>query len=150
MAETGRTSGDDDENERGADGDILRSPQASPAEVFGRRTASHRDAKRERLIQGPGRVEVNWKRSGDGARRRVEPERDQVRVDGRASARRARAYYLLNKPQGTITSASDPEGGRRGELLLRGWCRERVFPRDAWTGARGLLILPMTETGRTA
>jgi 23S rRNA pseudouridine2605 synthase len=100
--------------------------------------ASRREG--ERLIQA-GRVEVNG-RIVSALGVRVEPERDRVRVDGRRVRPVARrAYYLLNKPRGTITSASDPEGRPTVVELLQG-VRERVFPvgRLDW-GSEGLLIL---------
>ena len=100
--------------------------------------ASRREG--ERLIRA-GRVEVNGRVVAElGVR--VEAERDRVLVDGRrvrVSGRRA--YYLLNKPKGVITSASDPEGRPTVIELLQG-VRERVFPvgRLDW-GSEGLLIL---------
>jgi len=100
--------------------------------------ASRREG--ERLIQA-GRVEVNG-RVVTALGVRVEPERDQVRVDGRrVRSVERRAYYLLNKPKGTITSASDPEGRPTVVELLQG-VRERVFPvgRLDWS-SEGLLIL---------
>jgi 23S rRNA pseudouridine2605 synthase len=100
--------------------------------------ASRREG--ERLIQS-GRVEVNGRVVTElGVR--VEPDRDQVRVDGRrVRAAGKRAYYLLNKPKGIITSASDPEGRPTVVELLQG-VRERVFPvgRLDWS-SEGLLIL---------
>src|SRR3989442_2961725 len=100
--------------------------------------ASRREG--ERLIQA-GRVEVNGEViTALGVR--VEPERDQVRVDGRrVRPLGRRVYYLLNKPKGMITSAADPEGRPTVVDLLQG-VRERVFPvgRLDW-GSEGLLIL---------
>ena len=100
--------------------------------------ASRRES--ERLIQA-GRVEVNG-RIITTLGVRIEPDHDRVRVDGRpvrASGRRA--YYLLNKPKGMITSVSDPEGRPTVVELLQG-VRERVFPvgRLDWA-SEGLLIL---------
>ncbi len=73
---------------------------------------------------------------------RVDPVRDQVRVDGRRVHQVGRrSYYLLNKPRGVITSVSDPEGRPTVVELLQG-VRERLFPvgRLDW-GSEGLLIL---------
>jgi 23S rRNA pseudouridine2605 synthase len=100
--------------------------------------ASRRES--ERLIQG-GRVEVN------GCivtvlGTRVHPESDAVRVDGhRVRAAGRRVAYLLHKPRGFITTASDPEGRPTVLDLLQG-VRERVFPvgRLDWN-SEGLLIL---------
>jgi 23S rRNA pseudouridine2605 synthase len=56
-----------------------------------------------------GRVEVN----GEVARlgRRVDPETDHIRVDSvDVSIRPGLVHYLLNKPAGMVSTASDPEG----------------------------------------
>jgi 23S rRNA pseudouridine2605 synthase len=43
--------------------------------------------------------------------RRVEPERDRIEVDGvPIGVRPGLVYYLLNKPAGVVSTASDPEG----------------------------------------
>ena len=100
--------------------------------------ASRREG--ERLI-GAGRVEVNGHVvTAQGVR--VDPERDVVRLDGRrVQGSGRRVYYLLHKPKGFITSASDPEGRPTVLELLQG-VRERIFPvgRLDWN-SEGLLIL---------
>jgi 23S rRNA pseudouridine2605 synthase len=99
----------------------------------------------EELIAA-GRVTVN----GDVATlgRRVDPERDRVAVDGvPISVRPDHVYYLLNKPPGVITTASDP-GGRPTVLSLVP-DSPRVFAvgrLDA--GTEGLLLL--TNDGELA
>jgi 23S rRNA pseudouridine2605 synthase len=56
-----------------------------------------------------GRVEVNGEVAQLG--RRVDPEVDHIRVDGvDVSIRPGLVYYLLNKPAGMVSTASDPEG----------------------------------------
>jgi 23S rRNA pseudouridine2605 synthase len=100
--------------------------------------ASRRES--ERLIQG-GRVEVNG-RIVTLLGTRVRPENDAIRVDGqRVRAAGRRVAYLLHKPRGFITTASDPEGRPTVLDLLQG-VRERVFPvgRLDWN-SEGLLIL---------
>lgn len=100
--------------------------------------ASRREG--ERLIQA-GRVEVNG-RVVTALGTRVDPERDVVRLDGRrVQGGGRRVYYLLHKPKGFITSASDPEGRPTVLELLQG-VRERIFPvgRLDWN-SEGLLIL---------
>lgn len=100
--------------------------------------ASRRES--EKIIQG-GRVEVN------GATvtvlgSRVDPMHDVVRVDGqRVHPTAHRVAYLLYKPRGFITTASDPEGRPTVLELVRG-VSERVFPvgRLDWN-SEGLLIL---------
>ena len=100
--------------------------------------ASRREA--ERLIQA-GRVEVN-SRVVTTLGTRIDPWRDRVRVDGRAVQESGRrVYYLLHKPRGFITTASDPEGRPTVLDLLQG-VRERIFPvgRLDWN-SEGLLLL---------
>lgn len=41
---------------------------------------------------------------------KVDPVLDRVTVDGKPVEREAPAYYLINKPKGYVTTASDPEG----------------------------------------
>lgn len=62
----------------------------------------------EELISA-GRVRVN----GDVAElgRRVDPERDEVTVDGvRIGIEPGLVYYLVNKPVGVVCTANDPQG----------------------------------------
>src|SRR5919197_1322702 len=93
-----------------------------------------------------GRVTVNGEVASLGDR--VDPERDEVRVDGeRVPLNPALRYLVLHKPPGVVTTLHDPEG--RADLtrfLPRG---TRVFPvgrldRDT----EGLLIL--TNDGELA
>ena len=56
-----------------------------------------------------GRVTVNGEVAELG--RRVDAEHDKITVDGVAgSVRPGLVYYLLNKPSGVISTASDPQG----------------------------------------
>ena len=92
----------------------------------------------EELIAA-GRVRVN----GEVARlgRRVDVERDRVEVDGAGvGVRDDLVHYLLNKPRGVVTTASDPQGRPTVVDLVPG--EPRVFPvgrLDADT--EGLLVL---------
>ncbi|HZU74695.1 MAG TPA: pseudouridine synthase [Acidimicrobiales bacterium] len=92
----------------------------------------------EEMIQD-GRVTVN----GCPARlgQRVDPEADEVAVDGaRIPLAPDLVYYLLNKPAGVVTTASDPQGRPTVVELVPE--EPRVFPvgrLDADT--EGLLIL---------
>ena len=57
-----------------------------------------------------GRVQVNGQ-VADRLGTRVDPDRDEVTVDGRrVSAAEANVYLALNKPIGAITTAHDPAG----------------------------------------
>ncbi len=61
----------------------------------------------EELIAA-GRVTVNGQPADLG--RRVDPEHDRVEVDGTPVAiAEGLVYYLLNKPAGVVTTASDPQ-----------------------------------------
>jgi 23S rRNA pseudouridine2605 synthase len=68
--------------------------------------ASRRAA--EELMQA-GRVTVNGRVVSELGTR-VDPAVDRISVDGREVSREPLAYYLLNKPKGYVTTASDPEG----------------------------------------
>ena len=68
--------------------------------------ASRRAA--EALMQA-GRVSVNGRVVSELGTR-VDPSLDMITVDGKEVSREPLAYYLLNKPKGYVTTASDPEG----------------------------------------
>src|SRR5262245_45052738 len=69
--------------------------------------ASRREA--ERMIQA-GRISVNG-RIVTELGTRIEPALDSVKVDGDSVGRAERAvYYLLHKPRGVLSTASDPKG----------------------------------------
>ena len=92
----------------------------------------------EELI-ADGRVTVNGEVAVLG--RRVDPEVDRVEVDGvPLSVREGVVYYLLNKPPGVVTTASDPQG--RPTVVELVPAEPRVYPvgrLDAET--EGLLLL---------
>ena len=73
-----------------------------------------------------GRVTVNGMpaRVGDKA----DPERDDIRLDGRSLTRpQARTYLMLHKPRGYVTTLSDEKGRRTVAELVRS-CGARVWP----------------------
>ena len=86
-----------------------------------------------------GRVTVNGEVAALG--RRVDPDRDVVEIDGvPVGVQPGLVYYLLNKPVGVVTTASDPEGRRTVVQLVP--TEPRVFPvgrLDVMT--EGLLLL---------
>ncbi|MHB8670011.1 MAG: pseudouridine synthase [Acidimicrobiales bacterium] len=99
---------------------------------FGSRRAS------EELVAA-GRVRVNGEVAGLG--RRVDLARDRVTVDGVPVAiRPGLVYYLLNKPRGVVTTASDPQG--RPTVLDLVPLEPRVFPVGRLdVDTEGLLLL---------
>ncbi len=71
------------------------------------------------------RVRVNGEIAELG--RRVDPDHDLVEVDGApVGIRPDLVHYLLNKPAGTVTTASDPQG--RPTVLALVPAEPRVFP----------------------
>ena len=56
-----------------------------------------------------GRVRVNGRRVTDGSRR-VVPETDAITLDGSDATAPLKAYVMLNKPRGLLTTRSDPRG----------------------------------------
>jgi len=99
----------------------------------------------EELI-ADGRVTVNGEVATLGAR--ADPEADAIEVDGaRIGVRQGLVHYLLNKPSGVVTTASDPQG--RPTVVGLVPAEPRVYPvgrLDADT--EGLLVL--TNDGELA
>ena len=72
-----------------------------------------------------GRVLVNGRPARIG--QRVDPDTDRVEVDGSSiSLRSDLVYYLLNKPPGVVSTASDPQG--RPTVLDGLPAEPRVYP----------------------
>jgi len=86
-----------------------------------------------------GRIQVNGVRAELG--RRIDPEKDKVEVDGSVVPLRAQLeYYLLNKPEGVVTTADDPQG--RPTVLDVVDTEERVWPVGRLDiGSEGAIIL---------
>ena len=74
-----------------------------------------------------GRVRVNGKVVAElGAK--ADPDRDHIKVDGKLiNPKQPKAYIMLNKPAGFVTTMSDPEGRPIVADLLKG-VRVRVYP----------------------
>jgi len=91
------------------------------------------------ILIDEGRVTVNGEIAELG--RRVEVRRDAVAVDGApVGVLPGLVYYLLNKPPGVVTTASDPEG--RPTVLDLVPPTPRVFPVGRLDAAtEGLLVL---------
>ena len=91
----------------------------------------------EMVVQG--RITVNGKTARLG--QRVDPDHDAVEVDGIPVGLRADlVYYLLNKPPGVVTTASDPQG--RPTVIGMVPDEPRVFPVGRLdSDSEGLLVL---------
>ena len=112
----------------------------------GRAAAENPFGPRRVLPAGGGGLSL--RRAGDGKRMyraggdKADPERDDIRVDGRPLRRPARRTYLmLNKPRGYVTTLSDEKGRRTVAELVAG-CGARVWPVGRLDlDSEGLLLL---------
>lgn len=102
--------------------------------------------KAEEIIE-QGRVSVNGVKAELG--QSADPEKDDIRIDGRALPRAAdRMYIMLNKPRGFVTTLSDEKGRRTVAELVSG-CGRRVYPVGRLDmDSEGLLLL--TDDGEFA
>jgi 23S rRNA pseudouridine2605 synthase len=100
--------------------------------------ASRRAA--EKMI-AEGRISVNGVAVTEPGTK-ADSDRDEIRVDGRLiSCETERLYILLHKPQGVMTTLSDPQGRPIVTDLLEG-VTERVYPVGRLDyDSEGLLIL---------
>jgi 23S rRNA pseudouridine2605 synthase len=98
------------------------------------------------ILISEGRVTVDGRVAELG--NRVDPERQLICVDGALAPTAQNAvYYLLNKPDGVVTTASDPQGRRTVLELVES--SVRIFPVGRLDmNTEGLLIL--TNDGRLA
>ena len=87
-----------------------------------------------------GRITVNGRPAKVGDR--ADPERDDIRVDGKPlPGLDRRTYLILNKPRGYVTTLSDERGRRTVAQLVPG-CGARVWPVGRLDlDSEGLLIL---------
>jgi 23S rRNA pseudouridine2605 synthase len=108
--------------------------------VLAARGVASRRAAEEMILEGRVRVD------GQVARElgtKVDPQRAEIRVDGKVLQRPRPRYFVLNKPRGYLTTASDPEGRRTVyDLLSPADRRDRVFPVGRLDmDSEGLLLL---------
>ncbi|MGI5928045.1 pseudouridine synthase [Pseudoflavonifractor sp.] len=91
-----------------------------------------------------GRVTVNGRTAGLGEK--ADPERDDIRLDGKpVRPVSAHTYLMLYKPRGYVTTLSDERGRRTVAQLVSG-CGARVWPVGRLDlDSEGLLL--MTDDG---
>ena len=96
-----------------------------------------------------GRVTVNGHRI-DGLPAWVNPEEDDIRVDGRRIRAAARhVHVMLFKPKGYLSTTSDPDGRPLAVDLVRHPSHARLFPVGRLdVDASGLILL--TNDGELA
>ncbi len=103
---------------------------ALPAEVRLNRfiamsgVCSRREA--DQLIEA-GEVTVNGVRV-DQLGTKIRPAQDEVRLGGELLKGERKVYIVLNKPKGYVTTMEDPHADRTVIDLLKGQCKERVYP----------------------
>jgi len=91
-------------------------------------------------IIAQGRVKVNGEIVTEMGFK-IDPEKDVVEVDGELISKEKRVYLLLNKPEGYITTVSDPED-RATVMDLLPDLKQRVYPAGRLDyDSSGLLIL---------
>ncbi|MFN2341508.1 MAG: pseudouridine synthase [Halanaerobium sp.] len=99
--------------------------------------------KSEEII-AEGRVKVNGEIVTEMGFK-VDPEADEIIVDGEVISEEKKRYILLNKPEGYITTVSDPEG-RPTVMDLIPDLKQRLYPAGRLDyDSSGLLI--MTNDG---
>jgi 23S rRNA pseudouridine2605 synthase len=125
-------------------GDSEKRPSDRLQKILARAGLGSRRASEALIAAGRVRVNGEVARLGD----RADPETDRIEVDGAVVGVRAGlVHYLLNKPAGVVTTASDPQG--RPIVVGLVPAEPRVFPvgrLDADT--EGLLLL--TNDGELA
>ena len=80
--------------------------------------------KSDELIE-QGRVEVNGK-TVTKLGTEIEPEKDEVRVDGEKIKPAKKVYYMLNKPKGVVATTSDERGRTTVVELIK--TNQKIFP----------------------
>ena len=72
---------------------------------------------------------------------KADPERDHIKVDGRAVRNsRRKIYVLLNKPRGVISSVSDPQGREKVVDLVN--IKQKIYPAGRLDyNTEGLILL---------
>jgi len=80
--------------------------------------------KAEELIL-QGRVSVNNKLVNELGYR-INPDRDEVFIDGERIKTKKNAYYLLNKPKGTISTTNDEKNRKTVVDLIK--TKEKIYP----------------------
>lgn len=89
-----------------------------------------------------GRIEVNGQLVTEQGRR-VDPERDVIRIDGsRLPPPRRHVYAMMNKPRGVVCTMGDPEGRRTVADFLGRYGRDRIYHVGRLdTDTEGMLLL---------
>lgn len=91
-------------------------------------------------IIAEGRVQVNGETVTEMGFK-VDPKEDEIVVDGEVISEEKKRYILLNKPEGYITTVSDPEG-RPTVMDLIPDLKQRLYPAGRLDNdSSGLLLL---------
>lgn len=126
MSENGHCEGNEIRGKRGGPEGIPRDMATERLQKIMAAAGVASRRKAEEFIAA-GRVTLN----GEVVREqgtKADPERDEICVDGKPLEKTQELlYFLLNKPKGYVTTASDPEG-RPTVMDLMGAQPARVFP----------------------
>lgn len=118
--------------ESNADGKIRLNKYISNAGICSRREADQFIASGVVKVNGEVVTELGYK---------INPG-DLVQFDGQRLTEERKVYLLLNKPKDYITTADDPEGRKTVLDLVKGACKERVYPVGRLDrNTSGLLVL---------
>lgn len=87
-----------------------------------------------------GRISVNGKDCRELSTQ-IDPEKDEVRLDGEAISVRAKFYYLLlNKPRGFVVTRSDEQGRKTVYDLLPEFASSAIYAGRLDKDSEGLLL----------
>ena len=114
-------------------------PEERLQKILSRAGAASRRRAEQLMLEG--RVTVNGSVVSELGSK-ADLDRDHIKVDGKLlRAPRRLVYLALNKPDGYVTTLSDPEGRPTVKELLRG-VKERVYPAGRLDyHSEGLLLL---------
>ena len=80
-----------------------------------------------KLILKQGRVQVDGRPMKDGAAK-IDPDKQNVTLDGERIGGRRRMVVMLNKPEGFVTSTEDPRDRTVMELLPKEYAHQELKP----------------------
>ncbi len=88
---------------------MKRSANVSLARALSKLGCCSRSAARTMILEGKVRVNGRTERQPES---RVDPSGDRFEVNGKLISSSKKAYFMLNKPRGLVTTASDEKGRR--------------------------------------
>ncbi|MCX7657999.1 MAG: S4 domain-containing protein, partial [Oscillospiraceae bacterium] len=74
-----------------------------------------------------GRIKINGRPASDGGEK-IDPEKDEIKLDGETIEYRKHIYIMLNKPKGYVCSTRDGLSPTVLELVPPTLSRKGLFP----------------------